>query len=65
MHRFHSTNFGRAVAWKAPTEVAAHIVGGSTLHSTFVLPIEKCKTGDAMSFDWEALTKRKAKVEVN
>ena len=33
----------RAVTVAAPTGVAARLIGGSTLHSTFALPIEKSK----------------------
>ncbi|CAH2096670.1 unnamed protein product [Euphydryas editha] len=41
IRRLSCVGTGKRVAVIAPTGVAARIIGGSTLHSTFALPIEK------------------------
>lgn len=56
----HDTN-GKAVVVAAPTGVAARLIGGSTLHSTFALPIEKGKIETMRLLTGERLQRERQK----
>lgn len=61
IRRLTHDNHGKSVAVTAPTGVAARLIGGSTLHSTFALPIEKGRTEALRSMAGERLQRERRK----
>lgn len=61
IRRLSSTDSGKTYAVTAPTGVAARLVGGSTLHSTFALPIEKGRPEALRPLTGERLQRERTK----
>ena len=57
IRRLGHDNLGKGVIVTTPTGVADRHIGGSTLHSTFPLPIERDRTETLRPMDGERLQK--------